>query len=157
MERTAQGKLRCVDAQGIAASNARQANAPEDVKQLAALGANGTWTNNLERDLFVAYSDTVSAKIKSYTIWMDLELHNQKFTLPLEVPFLFPTNVIGAIYDCGAIQIARSILGENYPESADVFWRNARSQTWGAQHPDLQGLSFQDWGLISLLCKMNNE
>ena len=109
VERTVVGKLRMVDAQVLAQRNAMQKGAPADVQDLASCGHSGQQTGHMERDMMLRYSRAFGRTIEPYTLWMDLHTNLDKFTFPTEVPFLFPTDMIAAIYDAGHVQLVRSI------------------------------------------------
>lgn len=132
------GKLRVVDAQRLAGKTARQPNAPQDVCELAAIGGRGARPQHMERDLHARYAGTLGATVVPYTIWMDLLTTKSNLTVPLEVPFIFCTDIIAALYDAGPLQFAKSVLGDNHVDNLDTFWKNALSQPWGQKHPHLQ-------------------
>ena len=151
LERAAVGKLRMVDAQSIALTNAMQSNPPKCVVDMSTCGTSGTNSKNVERDLMHKYGRLFDVVAESYTILMDLQKNGDKYTFPVEVPFIVPTDLAAAIYDGGYIRLAKSILGEGYPENAMTYWDNALQCAWGQKHPDLQDTNPE----VSMVCPLS--
>ena len=94
------------------------------------------------------YFSQFSVNAEQYTIWIDLHDACERYTVPIEVPFIFPTDMVAAIYDGGFTQLAKFILGEGYPGNTLKYWDNALRCTWGKKHPDLQDTSREVLGVF---------